>query len=506
MSQDLAELVASATVGLGARPVNTALLPEPLRPEPGESAFLDAAALATLASRSQRGIASDPWALPDPPQLGTGRMVTATQHGLLRQLLAAPAEVVAACLQLLVDHDAETPIRWLPELAVQGLAPASPSRQLVAQAAGDRGRWLLGENPAWRPLLRHWRPPGSPGPDADGAQRAETGPPATDQTPATRQTPVAEQTPATDHWSHGSLPQRVAWLRALRAADPGLAREELAQVWAKSRVAERAELVKALEVGLSAADSSLLAKARADRSDKVSRPALRLSSRLAEGEFAERRAELIRAHFTVSKSLFARKLTVSALEADPGQGIAEGPAPGLASFVEFTPLPLWRQVLGLDPIELGRLKPAGVDYWDPAPAFLRAAFAQGDSVLLNRLLDQVADPLSHIDDPTPIDYPNRLAAIRRELAQNDEWELWRVQLWLGDVLPREILDDAVAAFQESPNRLGSPSAVLALARCDLDQVARLRALIPQMPEDSRSAGSRAVGHLTLLSRLNQELS
>ena len=472
-------LVASATVGLAVRPVSFDGWPPELRPpvsgEVSAATVLDAAALMTAARRSQPTFSTgEP--VPDPPDLPAPQTWRPGARGVVRQLLAERPEIVAAACKILVAHGAAVPIRELPELAAKAIAPGSPLRAVLAQAAGPRGRWLLGENPAWRGLL----------------SAAEAVPVEADD----------------DAWLHGDLDHRLAWLAARRSAEPDAARQALADVWGQQKTGEKSELLAVLATGLGPGDVPFLEQARVDRSAQVSKVAVRLLSHVPEGAFADRRAGLIAAHARVDKAFLGKpKLAVSEIPADPKDGIPEGAEHGVMSLIESTPLPLWYRVLGYHPPDLAKMAQTGVSF-DAATAFFRAAVEQHDLDLVVQFFAAADQPWNKLQkgDLAGIPYNVRIELAKRTVDQADQSGIATAILWLGSPLPEAILDTCLAALARYPALLAFPEIAAALVAARPDQLARVRALADRVPDPQKPAAGRTLTYLTLLTRLNQELS
>jgi len=480
------ELVAAATVGLAVREVEFETWPPELRPAaaaPGAdeqetaAAVLDAAALVTAAQRAQSVLAQDLWPIPDPPGEEPQRVLSPAATGALRQLLSANPTTLVAAVKIVADRGAALPVRELPELANKAISPGSGLRSLLAAAAGPTGRWLLNQNPRWRGLL--------------AAERVK-GP----------------AVPTEADWLHGSPARRLAWLEEQRRADPAAGREALAAVWPQQKVDDKTNLLPGLMVGLGPDDVPFLETARKDRSKTVADVAIGLLAHIPTGAFADRRAALIREHFTVRKPFLGKpKLNVTELEADPGDGIPQGAEKGVLALITATPLPLWQAVLGHDPVDLAAMAQDGVSF-DAASAFFRAAVQQGDSALMARLFTMAADPWQSV---TPADvellpYNVRIDLARQTLAGAGESGAYLVRSWLGSPLPAAILDDVLAAAAEHPESLAKPEMAAALTACSPAQIAKIRTISDQLADARKFAASRMLADLTLLIRLDQELS
>jgi hypothetical protein len=129
--------------------------------------------------------------------------------GLLKRMLAGECEaVLAEFLQRAAERQLLTPPELLPGLF--GL-DKKDLRPLVQAVAGERGRWLAAQNPAWTDALVH---------------------------------------PGEETWETGTTGQRLALLRRTRQATPDKARS-----WSKARGSKtrqkRGQLISALHAGLS---------------------------------------------------------------------------------------------------------------------------------------------------------------------------------------------------------------------------------------------------------------
>jgi hypothetical protein len=164
-------------------------------------------------------------------------------------------DLLPELLDLTARAGKRVPDRQLPHLLEHG-AKVARQRPAIWPVVGERGRWLASLNPKWRYATAHV--------DDPGALRA-----------------VWQDDPD----------GRAALLAYVRPRDPRLARRLVELVWPKSSDAERRELVRGLEPGLSAADEPFLERALDDRDTQVRRktidllaalPGSRLSGRMTE--------------------------------------------------------------------------------------------------------------------------------------------------------------------------------------------------------------------------------
>lgn len=126
------------------------------------------------------------------------------------------------------------------------------ARAVLPPVLGARGAWLARQNPEW-----DWAA-GAPGGEAEAA------------------------------WEEGRPAERLDALRRTRAEDPARAREWAATAWRAEKADFRAQVVDALETGLSPEDEPFLERCLDDRSATVRARAARLLARLPSSAFAER--------------------------------------------------------------------------------------------------------------------------------------------------------------------------------------------------------------------------
>jgi hypothetical protein len=275
-------------------------------------------------------------------------------------------------------------------------------------------------------------------------------------------------------------------------------------------VAEKVTFLSVLATNLSIEDAEFLDTVRADRSLQVTEAALPLLARLTAGPYHDRRAVALASHFEAKGGLLRKKsVDVREFDPDPKEGIPEGAAWSVVGFIRHTPLDLWHKVLHADPADLVTWAWTGIPI-DPAQAFFLAAAEQGDEALQVAVLGQVKRaPWNLLDDDDAIaalPLAVRLHVARRALAEISHGGLTTAQQWLGDTLPPEVLPEAVDSIARDPRQLALATIVTAFTHATPDQVAELRRLVDQAPETNRPAALRHIGHLTLLIRLNQELS
>ena len=280
--------------------------------------------------------------------------LTASPHGV------AAADVAQAALQdsalidtvrwLLTDAPQRLQIDWLQHLAAAGwrlppsLLPlaldtaqrASVLRPAVLAVLGERGRWLARHHRTWR----------------YAAENVSSVSSATDTD--------TESTPLETRWQEGTLAQRMQLLRDERQHQPSAARERLQASLTDLPAKERAELLAALQTGLSAEDEALLTTlASQDRSREVRHIARGLLVQLPGSAVSQRAGARLAPHLVLDTR--QRWVIIPPEAADPGwkdEGIeADRPthdklgerAWWLYQLARQVPLLWWEQHTGMAP-------------------------------------------------------------------------------------------------------------------------------------------------------------
>jgi len=341
--------------------------PAEMPPDPAEM-LLDQAALLTAARRAGRpaGHAEPlPAAGPDPRPL----VSPAAGDRLARMLRGEHPDLLTEWLAAGVDRGLRVPAQLLPGLLdrARRVSPADPElRRLAAAAGGPRARWLAGLNPEW--------------------------------------TFVAADTPAGDDaWRFGDAGQRRAYLTALRAADPGAARDLITSSWEAAGAAERVMFLSVLAAGpaLGAADEPLLDAALGDRADEVRSWAAYLLASLPGSALGQRMADRARRGLRLEAGPRGSRLIASPpAECDASMrrdGITPGPSAGRSQLADRTrlmlevvaraPLRTWTDAFALAPAAIVAV-PAGD--WAPVlfVGWSRAAIAQRNQGWVAALLNE----------------------------------------------------------------------------------------------------------------------
>jgi Family of unknown function (DUF5691) len=341
--------------------------------------LLDQAVLLTVARRAGRTAdAAEPLAAagPDPrPVAGP-----AAGERLARILSGDHPDLLAEWLQVAAARGLRAPAQVLPALLdrCRRAGPAdSGLRRLVAEAGGTRARWLAGLNPDWKWLA--------------------------DLSPDARR-------PGKDAWRLGHIGQRRGYLTALRAGDPGAARELIAVSWAAASASERVMFLRVLadepglvpdEPGLVPADEPLLEAALDDRADDVHGWAGYLLATLPGSALGRRMAGRALRSVAIRSGTQGSYLIVRPpAEYDPGlrrDGITLGQAAGRTSLAEptrlvleivaRTPVRTWADAFKMAPSAIVALR-SGT--WAPVlfTGWSRAAIAQRDQEWMAALINE----------------------------------------------------------------------------------------------------------------------
>ena len=325
-------------------------------PEDPAAVLLDRAALLTVARRAGRPPEQAeplPAAEPDPEPA----VSPAAGRRLARMLAGEHPDLLTEWLTAAVTRGLRVPAQLLPTLLdrARRVSPADPElRRLAARAGGSRARWLAGLNPDWRFVTAHT---------------------------------VA----GNEAWRLGEAGQRRGYLAALRATDPGAARELIAASW-DAAGPERVMFLSVLTDNLSLADEPLLEAALDDRAEDVRGWAAYLLASLPGSALGQRMADCARRCLRLERHTQGPRLLVSP-PAQPDaamrrDGITRGPAPGrsqlenrahiLLEVVARTPLSTWTGDFQMTPTQIVAVPSGG---WAPVlfAAWSRAAMAQPDS-------------------------------------------------------------------------------------------------------------------------------
>ncbi|NJM11268.1 MAG: hypothetical protein HC889_04705 [Synechococcaceae cyanobacterium SM1_2_3] len=277
-----------------------------------------------------------------------------------------PERLRVEALRRLADAGCCAPPRLLLGLLQHGKnTPAL--RPFMAQAVGQRGRWLAELNPEWRYLA-----------------------------------PSADETPDPQIWETGALDQRRQFIVSTRRRDPAQARTLFSAGLAEMDARERARLLAAMQINLSADDEDLLESLLRDRSKEVRQVAADLLSRLPESRYVQRMIERLTPCLKHERKLLRRKWTLEppeqfgadwkqdALEENRVQGEVLGDrAWWLYQIARAIPLAWWEQHTELSAAEL--MQWAKGSDWSLAllRAWHEALLRERNAVWAESLLEQV---------------------------------------------------------------------------------------------------------------------
>jgi hypothetical protein len=185
--------------------------------------------------------------IPCPPE--SRPLMSEKAAGLLKRILAGEFDAVfPEFLHLAAEREILAPPEMIP--ALLGI-DKKKLRPLVQAVIGERGRWLVAHNPAWRHALT---------PAGEGA------------------------------WETGELDEQVALLEQLRATTPEKARVLVISTWEQDPPEARAAFLETFSVGLSMSDEPFLETCLDDRRKEVREAALKSLVRLPGSRMVERAA------------------------------------------------------------------------------------------------------------------------------------------------------------------------------------------------------------------------
>lgn len=198
----------------------------------------------------------------------------------------APATAIATLRQLVADNDQKLLIEWLRYAAQHGMTPPPdllpallevatkqrPMAEALAPCLGERGRWLMGLNPAWSIA-------------------------------------AAEFIDEND-WRSGASEARLRFLQNYRQQDPNGARALLESTWTQEAAKDRTAFLGVLRSGLGLADEPFLAQCLADRSLAVRTEAARLLAGVVGGQRQQALLAQITTYITVARGWLRRSLQV----------------------------------------------------------------------------------------------------------------------------------------------------------------------------------------------------
>lgn len=417
-----------AALSAAPAPLNGLMAALAATPDEDAAVLLRAAGVLALAARTGAdGLAlpAEADALPARPERRPA-LADPSSRAVVETLLQDdwPTGLRHAMLRRLAERGWRLPAALLPQ-ALE-LAQREPAlRAAVGAVIGERGAWLIRQQPRWRQL---------------GEAPAQ---------------------PTEADWTDGTLTARLAFLRHARAQDPAAARARLEAELGQLAAAERAQLVEALAVGLSMADEPLLMRLlQRDRGGEVRAVAARLLQRLPDSAQAGWLAAQWDALLKSESAWLGlkRRWTIEPPAAEGADWKAHGldlqrpRHDGLGErgwwlfqLVRLTPLSFWTTRTGLTPADLMTWA-KGTDWkdalrrgWFEAAQALPddpAALAPVEVEWLLALLGRDARGASVSEQ----------AALRRRLPPAQRTALWRARL-AGD--PVEVAGEIVLVCEQA---------------------------------------------------------
>jgi hypothetical protein len=333
-------LVPAAMVGTDRQP-----LPVPAWPGPIGEAAAEAArtagdpataalrAAAVLAVCSLAGAQGRAWTEPVPAPAAADTRPAPDDATLLHAIRWAFADGPARLHHEVLAALARAGLRLPPPLLPIALELGRRSialRSALTPVLGERGLWLAAQRDDWR-------------------YAAGVGTGASDEA----------------RWHEGSFEQRRAFLADERRRDPAAARARFAEALAELPARERAELLSALAVSLSADDEPLLETLRSDRSKEVRLAALGLLLRLPQAAHPQRAIARLAPLVGRERAGLRTRWRIEAPDAFPDAWKADQVDPArpaheslgerawwLHQLVRQVPLAWWTARTGLDPAAL----------------------------------------------------------------------------------------------------------------------------------------------------------
>ena len=371
---------------------STALVGTDRRPYPGD--LLGDAAVEVARRRAgwrpvEAGAPGEPVRAPEEEQDVVRRHAA---ERLVRILGGEHDRLLPEWLAVAAGTGRRVPAYVLPELLDRGRRDRS-IRGWLGRLAGHRGRWLAGRNPDWAYLLEE---------------------------------------PTGETWELGSVADRRAYLRRLRAEAPGQARLLLESTWERETPDDRAAFMEVLARGLSMDDEPFLEAALDDRRREVRQEAANLLTRLPESRLARRMAERARACLTVGPAAIAVEAPSACDRAMERDGVRPKPPRGIGERAWWLQQVVARAPLGMWELPPERLLRKRIPDWDDEvkAAWVRGAVLQRDPAWARAMFawDPIADLLDALG-------PREQQELAAGFAKDHEADSQLIMV-LGGVAPR----------------------------------------------------------------------
>ncbi len=413
-----------------------------------EAALLEASALLGGA-RGAGALAAGPVSAPEMAPEETLPPAPPRATALLRQMLAEEWQaLLPEWIELCARRGARVQPFFLRALFELVSAPAD--RTALLRIIGERGRWLARQNSDWAWVL------------------------------------TAEPLPDPALWETGTVEERLASLRHLRATEPARALELLLQTWADETAEFRLSVLALFPSALSLADETLLTRCLGDRRKDIRVAAQGLLASLPASGFATRMKARAENLLVVQRGLLGRKIEVTlpgvfdavwkadAIEEKPPTGVGEK-AHWAQQILGLVPLEHWTEKFGVETAALIALAAKSSDWGDLLlGAWFHAACLHREADACAALLRPLLERPKALPPGTP---PQSVAVAL--LAACSETERWRIVAAEADLawvaLPfltgtptvaegRAVFEHLWRALRDGFNPGGSPTAVLAARR------------------------------------------
>lgn len=253
-------------------------------------------------------------------------------------------------LAILKKYNKSLPPESLP--LILNKAVKTPSIwEALNPVIGDRGRWLMAQNPNWS---------------------------------------ILNYIPTLDDWENGDTAKRAAYLRYQRSINPTHALSILEETWPQENTIVRKKLLDVLAIGLSKTDDIFLSARLEDKQKNIREKAANLLSKIPASSYNQRMLarlkKLVKVKNINKKSVLEIKIPKGVDDTMIKDGIkaslqlyrSGNKASQLAQMIHKLPLDYWNDLTGLSPSEL-------------LPLFIENEYAY-------LLLNSVSDAAAHHND------------------------------------------------------------------------------------------------------------
>ncbi|MGD9681960.1 MAG: DUF5691 domain-containing protein [Candidatus Obscuribacterales bacterium] len=247
-----------------------------------ESRVLDAAALVFIHDRAGLVLPSSPLDRNNTGEEDAGPVLSEQSAANLSRVMEDFPVLFGSWLRAVAESGYRISYEHLPDfldyLAKNYKGKNSLPFDQVEKVIGKRGLWLIGLNPDWSNLRVNWR--GVVSLDDD------------------------------EIFQVGAFAERLAYLEALRDADPDRARAVLESTWSEEATGEKAGFLKILAHNLGPGDETFLELALADKRKEVRQVASSLLSLLPDSAFSKRMKGRLGEFVEFKKGIFGKRIEV----------------------------------------------------------------------------------------------------------------------------------------------------------------------------------------------------